>query len=184
MKDYLSLISDIYKMMSDNNILLTYLGDITPDITNALLRAIKNDNQKYGTVAIKKKMYKIIVECLENIYRHSNLLDKQLQPSIFLLGKIDNYYYIVTGNYINNKQVNSIKDTVDVLNNLDRDDIKDKYREVISKVGMTDDGGAGLGMIDIAIKSGNKLEYEFIHVDDAASFYILKVKVSIDQTEQ
>ena len=39
-------------------------------------------------------------------------------------------------------------------------------------------GGAGLGFIDIARKSGNKLEYFFKEINSYSSFFILTTKVS------
>jgi hypothetical protein len=174
-----SFISDIYNMMSDQKIILTYLGDITPDITNALLKAIKNDNTKFDEeVATKKKVYKIIVECLENICRHSEKVEKKLSQSIFLLGRDESNYYIITGNYILGTQVESIKTVLEQVNGMNRDQIKEKYREILSEGKISDKGGAGLGIIDIAMKSENKIEYEFVPVQDDISFYIFKVSVS------
>ncbi len=174
-----SFISDIYNMMSDQKIILTYLGDITPDITNALLKAIKNDNTKFDEeVATKKKVYKIIVECLENICRHSEKVEKKLSQSIFLLGRDENSYYIITGNYILGTQVESIKSVLEQVNSMNKDQIKEKYREILSEGKISDKGGAGLGIIDIAMKSENKIEYEFVPVQNDISFYIFKVQVS------
>ena len=42
-------------------------------------------------------------------------------------------------------------------------------------------GGGGLGMIDIARKTGQKLEYDFLKVDDKFSFFTLNIKVSTNQ---
>lgn len=174
-----SFISDIYNMMSDQKIILTYLGDITPDITNALLKAIKNDNTKFDEeIATKKKVYKIIVECLENICRHSEKVEKKLSQSIFLLGRDDKNYYIITGNYILGTQVESIKSVLEQVNGMNKDQIKEKYREILSEGKISDKGGAGLGIIDIAMKSENQIEYEFVPVQDDISFYIFKVSVS------
>lgn len=172
-------ISDIYNMMSDQKIILTYLGDITPDITNALLKAIKNDNSKFEEeVAVKKKVYKIIVECLENICRHSEKVEKKLSQSIFLLGRDENNYYIITGNYILGNQVDSIKTVLEQVNSMNKDQIKEKYREILSEGKISEKGGAGLGIIDIAMKSDNKIEYEFVPVENNISFYIFKVSVT------
>lgn len=174
-----SFISDIYNMMSDQKIILTYLGDITPDITNALLKAIKNDNSKFDEeVATKKKVYKIIVECLENICRHSEKVEKKLSQSIFLLGRDESNYYIITGNYILGNQAESIKGVLEQVNQMNKEQIKERYREILSEGKISEKGGAGLGIIDIAMKSENKIEYEFVPVKDNITFYIFKVKVS------
>ena len=43
---------------------------------------------------------------------------------------------------------------------------------------MSAKGGGGLGMIDIARKSGKKLDYKFDPVDDQFSFFSLNIKVA------
>ena len=179
-QDKIAFIVDLYKLMSEEKILLTYLGDITPEITNALLKAIKYDSGGFsGEVAVKKKVYKIIVECLENIYRYSNVLEKKLRPAIFLLGKQTDCYYIITGNYIYNSDVDALRNKLAMVNGMDKDSIKKIYRETIAKsISRKENEGSSLGIIDIALKSGQKLEYQFIPVEDNVSFYILKVLVN------
>jgi hypothetical protein len=39
-------------------------------------------------------------------------------------------------------------------------------------------GGGGLGMIDIARKTGEKLEYNFLEIDNKVSFFTLNIKVT------
>lgn len=174
-------IVDLYNLMSNQKILLTYLGDITPDITNALLKSLKSENDK-GTdqeVAVKKRVYKIIVECLENICRHTEVNQKGVKPSVFLLGKHDNAYHIVSGNYVTQTQAQEIRPIIEQLTGMDNEEIRKKYREVLAEGKLTARGGAGLGMIDIIQKSGNKLEFDFMPANNDLLFFILKAQVAI-----
>ena len=43
---------------------------------------------------------------------------------------------------------------------------------------MSKKGGAGLGFIDIARKSGNKLEYHFEKINDDYYFFIINSQIS------
>lgn len=176
-----TFITDIYSLMSSKQILLTYLGEITPGLTNTLLTIIKHDNKAFEEeVVVKKKVYKIIVECLENVCRYSKGSEHNLRSSIFLFGKSDGYYHIITGNYINFKQAEKIKEKIKDINSLNREKLMDKHSQVLSEGVITDMGGAGLGLIDIALKSRNKLEYQFMPVEGSSVlFYILKVQVDL-----
>ncbi|MBI2269001.1 MAG: hypothetical protein HYU69_01445 [Bacteroidetes bacterium] len=173
-------IEHAYSLMSDQQILLAYLGDVTPELINAILKGVKNDSVGFQKEELltKKKVYNIIVESLENITRHSEVEEKGLQPSLFLLGKNDKNYFVVSGNYIYNNQVDNLKQMIDQVNALDKENIKKVYRDILAEGKISVKGGAGLGIIDMAIKSGNKLEYTFIPVQDKISFYILKTQVS------
>ena len=52
------------------------------------------------------------------------------------------------------------------------------YNEILtSETSSSFKGGAGLGIIDMALKSGNRFEYNFNKIDDYHSFFTLKVKV-------
>ena len=63
------------------------------------------------------------------------------------------------------------------INSLDKEHLREYYREVLGNGAITEKGTAGLGMIDIARKSGNKLEYEFLEIDKYFSFFSLNVKI-------
>ena len=175
----LKLIEHIHHLMDNQRIILTYLGEITPEIINAILKVLKKENKGFETeLSLKKKVYKIIVECLENITKHSEVVSQEAPTSIFLLGKKDNNFFVITGNYINARQVNEIKSAIDRVNSMEKDAIQQKYREVLLEGIISPKGGAGLGLLDIAIKSGRKLEYEFLDTDDSSTFYILKTQVT------
>lgn len=180
MKDDSEFIEHAYSLMSDQQILLAYLGEVTPELINAILKGVKNDNVgfKNDELLTKKKVYNIIVESLENITRHSEVEEKELHPSLFLLGKSEKDYFVVSGNYIYNNQIDHLKQMIDQVNSLDKDQIKKVYREILAEGKISIKGGAGLGIIDMAIKSGNKLEYNFFPVEDNISFYVLKTQVS------
>ena len=50
------------------------------------------------------------------------------------------------------------------------------YQKILSDGERSSKGTAGLGMIDIARKSGNKLEYEFVDVNEYYDFFCLNVQ--------
>jgi hypothetical protein len=52
------------------------------------------------------------------------------------------------------------------------------YREVLSNGEFSHKGGAGLGIIDISIKSGSQLHYSFSQVNDNSSFYVFEVCIN------
>ena len=47
------------------------------------------------------------------------------------------------------------------------------YKQQIREGRLSPKGGAGLGFIDIARKTGQKLIYSFLRVDDENSFFVL-----------
>ena len=56
--------------------------------------------------------------------------------------------------------------------------LKQLYKEIIKGTEISDKGGAGLGFVDMARKSGNGLEYSFEKLDSEYSFFSLKSTIS------
>jgi hypothetical protein len=51
------------------------------------------------------------------------------------------------------------------------------YKRQLKEGMLSNRGGAGLGLIDIARKTGNILNYFFLPVDDEHEYFIFKVEV-------
>lgn len=169
--------------MLDKKILLAYKGEFNNKIINSILSNAKSQMQNLEMeLPVRKKLYNIMVECLENINRYAGegkFDDDDLMPHypLFLLGTSDNGFYITVGNLIKDEDKEPLKEKLDDINKLNREELKMKYRDTILTSEVTDSRGAGLGIIDMAIKSDNPLEYTFNTVKDDISFFILEIKV-------
>ena len=172
--------------MERNNILLSFKGEITSELLTSILQIMENkmDNMNEEP-KIKKKVYNVLVECLQNLYHHLDEIaepdNDKIRSAIFTIGKIEDKYSIVTGNYILNENILGLKSRLDEVNSLNKDQLKDYYKKVLNNGEMSLKGGGGLGMIDIARKTGEKLEYNFLEIDNKVSFFTLNIKVANQQ---
>jgi hypothetical protein len=176
-------IFDIYNKMERNNILLSFKGEITSDLLTSILQIMENKMENMQEEPkMKKKVYNVLVECLQNLYHHldeiSDVGSERIRSAIFMIGKLDGDYSIITGNYILNENINGLKNRLDEVNGLNKEQLKEYYKQVLNNGEMSLKGGGGLGMIDIARKTGEKLEYNFLEIDNKVSFFTLKIKVS------
>ena len=62
---------NIYDKMEKNNILLSFKGDVTSELLTSILQIMENkmDNMQEEP-KMKKKVYNVLVECLQNLYHH------------------------------------------------------------------------------------------------------------------
>jgi hypothetical protein len=177
-------IHDFYNMMEDGNIMLSFKGEVTSDLLTSILQIMESKMEVLDeSPKIKKKVYNILVECLQNLYHHIDeddaLTAANEKSALFMIRKSDDGdYSIMTGNYIANENVNHLKSRLDKINSMDKEELKDYYKEVLNNGEMSAKGGGGLGMIDIARKSGKKLDYSFINVDKHFSFFSLIVNIA------
>lgn len=179
-------IYDFYDRMERNQILLSFKGEVTSELLTSILQIIESklDNMAEAPKT-KRKVYNILVECLQNLYHHMDQAPLSLtgepnsqRTAIFMIGKVGDRYNIITGNYILNENIEGVKGRIDKINSLDKDQLKEHYQEVLNNGQMSDKGGGGLGFIDIARKSGEKLDYDFVSVDEEHSFFTLNIKVA------
>jgi hypothetical protein len=83
----------------------------------------------------------------------------------------------MSGNPIRKSNVKGLDDKLQHINSLDKDGLKDLYKEIIKNTTISEKGGAGLGFVDMARKSGGKLEFEFPEMSADYCFFCLKVNV-------
>jgi hypothetical protein len=177
-------IHDFYNMMEDGNIMLSFKGEVTSDLLTSILQIMESKMETLDEPPkIKKKVYNILVECLQNLYHHIDeddaLTAANEKTALFMIRKNDDgEYSIMTGNYIANENIHILKNRLDKINSMDKEELKDYYKEVLNNGEMSAKGGGGLGMIDIARKSGKKLDYDFAKVDDKFSFFSLIVNIA------
>jgi len=133
---------------------------------------------------VKRKVFNVLVECLQNLYHH---IDKDAQEvvkssldssALLMIAKNEDNYQIMTGNYLETKNVEDLKSKLDLVNSMDKAELKAYYKEVLSNGTRSEKGTAGLGMIDIARKSGQKLGYHFMEIDKEMTFFSLTVKIA------
>ena len=92
-------IEELFKQMYSQKVILTYQGEFTQDITKSVLSmAEKNLDSQGEENSIKRKVFNVMVECLQNIVKHSHKGDNILDKAIFIFGQTENTYKIATGN--------------------------------------------------------------------------------------
>jgi len=177
-------IFDLYNRMESDKILLSFKGDVTSDLTASILHIIEQRLIEMDeSPKLRKKVYNVLVECLQNLYHHIEdavdtvVVDPDKRSAIFTIGLNNQGYSITTGNYIDTSKVERFSSQLKRINSLSPDDLKQFYKEVLSNEERSERGGGGLGMIDIARKTGKKLNYDFIPVSDNLSFFSLNINI-------
>jgi hypothetical protein len=168
----------LHEIMQNNKIMLVYEGEFTQEITKSvLLMTEKNLDNMKEEGATKRKVFNVMVECLQNIVRHSEDRTKQDKTAVFFIGIKEGEYFICTGNLVDSENVPVLQAKLEQINSLDKDGLKQLQKELISSGTLNERGGAGLGLIDIARKSGKKLDYNFDKIDDNQHFYSLYISI-------
>lgn len=172
---------DWFQNTTKYDTILSYSGAITSDFVNKTLDEI--EALLYEKEIEKKKVkraYNALVEGIQNLFHHSipepnSHNDEKF--GCFIIKVRNGDIEIITGNYLIFDIVHIIKDRIDQINQLDNEDIKALYKKILSNKEFSEKGGGGLGMVDIAKRTGSKLYYSFFEFDEKYSFFELKVNV-------
>jgi hypothetical protein len=167
----ISDVYDFYKRMEDEHIILSFKGVFTEDLLTSILHIIEGRMENMGIPSKKKKrVFNVLVESFQNLYHHIEEMGAvggktdQDKSVMIIVRYIDDRFTITTGNFMRTERVSDLRKKLEMVNAMNDEALRELYRSKLESDGRTDKGTAGLGLIDIARKSKNKLGYEFFDV--------------------
>ncbi len=180
----LKITYDLFKRVGSDDFEYIYRGSFSQNLTRKILALAESNLQKLvDKSSLQNRIYFIMVEGLQNVTRHQDVADDESTTlvddysGIFAIQKRGNRYLITTGNLIVNNKVDSLKQKLERVNSLDREELKQLHKEILSTGELSDKGGAGLGLIEMARKSGNKLLFDFEYIDLYWSYFYLQTEI-------
>jgi hypothetical protein len=165
------------KMMKER-LMFVYRGVVTNDNSIPLLMLLEKEmeDSEFGFVG-RKRLFMFVLESLQNVSRHSDL-NHHANMSLVVYSKAGTGYTVATGNVLPVTSINDLKEKLDEINLLQPNEIRDAYRQTLSTAELSSKGGAGLGLIEMAKKTGNKLDYDFVPLDNEFAYFILSKTVN------
>ncbi|HDP75609.1 MAG TPA: hypothetical protein ENN49_07035 [Bacteroidales bacterium] len=167
--------------MEKGEVLINHYGPLSYEEIGFLLNKMTSLLERYNFgITIRKKVYSAMVESLENIYKHQDIIrdSNNYQPKFSLTLENDKIDLSCSNSLLKAKVV-PLKERLEKVNQLDKVGLKEFYKEVILRGNVTQKGGAGLGIINIAKVTENKLEFTFDDIDEQYTYFTLRIKVSL-----
>lgn len=187
MADLINRVHDLYDELERNRVMLSFKGGLTPELITVLLGLVERKLEAMEPDARgRKRVFNVVVECLQNLYHHNAHLRagaQGVEPTqephgVVMIARTDTGYSVLTGNFMHGSDVDQLKGHLDRINALDPEALREWYRAKLADGKYSSAGGGGLGMIDIARRSGGKLEYAFVPYDKDNAFFSLNVNVN------
>ncbi len=181
----LERVYDLYTQLENGRVMLSFKGCLTTDLITALLEVTEHKMETIEADAkVRKKVFNVVMECLQNLFHHNGTasnLDagkKEEGHGVVMIAHNDTGYCVLTGNFMRAAEVDALRVRLDTINSLGPDELRGLYKETLNNGRFSATGGGGLGMIDIARKSGQKLEYGFVPDVEGSAFFSLNVNVT------
>ena len=170
--------------MPEREVILSYQGLFNFEIIGHLLNSLKDETESRGiSISHYKKILSVMIEALENVFKYSEFFDKEtfLFPTFypkFSLEKMDLNYLLCTGNPILNHDIDRLTNHIITINNLDKEGLRKLFRNTLTNGQFSAKGGAGLGFIEMAKVTGEKIDYSFNPINDKFSYYLCKILIT------
>jgi hypothetical protein len=165
---------------NESGIILDYHGPINPEAIELIITKLRQ-SKDYENLNknIINRIYAVLIECLENISRHSfkSSGNDELADPYFSVRKQGTGVIIIAGNPVSERIKNELIIILDKISTLNEESLKVLYDEKISKELKDGEKSAGLGFIIMALKSGNRIKYSFRRIKD--SYYVFEILISI-----
>jgi hypothetical protein len=170
--------SDIIEITRQEEHFFSYCGKVDRTLLNAVLKVVKNRMQFFKeNPKIVNRVYNAINETVENFIIHCEQEHWNMNHKMLLVVlNSDDGWRVITGNHINENQRVGLEAKLKFINTLSLEEKKLLFNGTMKNSTFSERDTAGLGLIDIAIKS-DLLEFEFQKRNDQL-FYILNILIN------
>lgn len=168
---------DLNKIMSAHNFMLCYKGNFNQNMIKSILSMTeKKMNSTEEDVIVKKKVFNVLVECLQNISKSSMMIEGA--QALLMIGKSGENYEIYSGNVIQKNKKGELKQILNSIASFGKDELKRLYKLLMINDNLFNNNSIEVALIDIAKKTGNNIIYEFKDLDESTTFFSLKTVIN------
>ncbi|MBW5449370.1 hypothetical protein GE107_25415 [Cohnella sp. CFH 77786] len=171
-------------ILRNDGILITFSGRLSQHLIEeygeAVKRYLEMENRPKNEITL---IFSIFIELTQNIKNYCTC--KSSSPaalrisdsSIVTIGKNGQGSYVGSGNLVENEDAEGLVARVEQIVKLDKDGLKQLYKEKLRQERPEGEIGAGIGLIDMARKATLPLDYSVTKIDEQLSFFTLKAVV-------
>lgn len=170
-RDYdFSTIFNLFSQFHELDTAFCYRGAFSEQFTGTILEISEGSSFRTSS-HLNRKVSFLLVECFQNIIKHGENIEVEQteDDGLFSFRLTTAGFTINSINHLLTEEVQTLRSWVDQLNLLDSASLKKLYLQQLSNNELSKKGGAGLGLIELARKSGQKLQYQFELLDERYS---------------
>jgi hypothetical protein len=177
-----ALLHTLYDAFAGDRLAFLYSGSF-PDAHTA--RLIELGEEAVGESApdrsLRARSAFLVVELYQNIIRHRASLSIDLQDragrSLFLLRSNAHGQEVTSMNPIPKRERALLEQQLNALEGMDAEALKERFLDSLQRGSRTMRGGAGLGLIEMARRSGRPLRHRMTGIDRDHLLFTLQVRL-------
>ncbi|HNW56739.1 MAG TPA: SiaB family protein kinase [Bacteroidales bacterium] len=183
-------IENYFSNQTDGEIILFYKGNVDSDVINHVLDTVEGKMVEVNEQSkLRKKVYNVLVESLQNLYHHVDRVPEDFYDQtserfgLLVVKKVERGYKIITGNFVHADNIEKLEEKLKRISRSSHEEIKELYKFILNHQRISAKGGGGLGLVDIARKTGNNMKFKFEEYNSQYSFFYLDILVNEDEYE-
>jgi len=179
--DYLRFRDDL----AGKGIIFSFTGYVTESILTALGEALRHKMRlDDADPQVTRKVFSVFVEQVQNIIRYSADREEQgaaeplaLSSGMVTVGRDEGRFFVVCGNTVTPADARKLEARLSELARMDRDELRKYYKTKLREPPEEDSKGASIGLIEIARRASEPIEFDFLELDAQRVFFCLKAYI-------
>ncbi|WP_243438567.1 SiaB family protein kinase [Fundidesulfovibrio soli] len=171
----------IREELSKSGVMICFTGPFSHSIIDEIGQAVRNhlsaENIAKAAVMDVFAAYIELAQNVKNYCATRTLPTGDPGSSIITIAKLDGRYQVSSGNVVLREDIAPLLANIDSINALDPAGLKARYKEQMRRDRQPGAMGAGLGLLDIARRSPEKLSYSVRDLDGNYAFFSLAATV-------
>ncbi len=174
-------IKEINTSDSKSEMIFAFNGVVTQDLIVTLGETIRGELSLYTKPHLVNRVFATFIEMAQNVMHYSDekfyFDQKSYGKGQLILIKNNDGFEIVIINRVNETQKKALVKKVELVNKMNKNELKDLYIKTRRQKSIDSAKGAGLGFIDIARRSGLPLNVDFENIDSFHHLFQLRVMI-------
>lgn len=178
-------ICDVQKLVEDDGIIfLSYGGFLSQTLISGMTEALEKEALSNDiSMGISSNIFTVFIEMSQNMMNYSKsqeINSREITPGglIIVSRDFEGHYYIDSQNIVSVDDKNKMEVKLKDITHLNKEDIRQKYKELRRSGNDTHEKGGGLGFYEIA-KRSDDIEYSFENINKDKFYFHMKTKINI-----
>ncbi|HVI41693.1 MAG TPA: SiaB family protein kinase [Anaerovoracaceae bacterium] len=176
---------DFYQDAKGKNVIFYYCGPIAHASIEGVAQTLrKNLEYEEAGNLTAQSVFSVFIEQMQNILNYSaervansEAAENELRVGVVVIGHEQKGYFILCGNKVYNRDIQGLTDKLELIRHMNKEELKALYKERRRMDPAPESKGAGLGLIEMARKGTDPIEYSFLPIDQDFSFFTIRVVV-------
>lgn len=168
---------DLYDLRNEfdkSGIMTCFNGPFSHSIIEEIGKAVRNHlaAESISQDAVLD-VFAVYIEMAQNVRNYltvRNISQTDAASSIITIAKKDSSYIVSSGNIILQEDIQSICKRIEEINDMTPEERKKQYRELLRQEAVPGVLGAGLGLLEIAKRTSDKMRCSIRPIDESFGF--------------